>query len=183
MWELDYKESWVLKNWCFWTMVLEKTLESPLDSKEIQQVNPKGNQSWIFVGKTDAEAETPILCPPNAKNWLIWKNPDVGQDWRLGGEGDDREWDDWLTSLTPWRWVWVSSRSWWWTERPGVLQSVVAKNQTWLSDWNELNWTDSYILLKLQDPYRVHALHNFPLVQMSKLRAERGYNLSNHIFT
>ena len=82
MWELDYKESWVPKNWCFWTVVLEKTLESPLDSKEIQPVHPKGNQSWIFIGRTDAEAETPILWPPDAKNWLILKNPDAGQDWR-----------------------------------------------------------------------------------------------------
>ena len=80
MWELDYKESWVLKNWCFWTVV-EKTLESPLDSKEIQLVHPKGNQSWIFIGRTDAEAETPILLPPDVKNWLICKVPDVGKDW------------------------------------------------------------------------------------------------------
>ena len=82
MWELDYKESWTLKNWCFWTVVLEKTLESPLDSKEIKPVNPKGNKSWIFTGRTDAEAETPILWPPDAKNWLIRKGPDAGKDWR-----------------------------------------------------------------------------------------------------
>ena len=81
MWELDYKESWVLKNWCFWTVVLEKTLESPLDNKETQPVHPKGNQSWIFIGRTEVEAETPILWPPDAKNWLIWKNPDAGKDW------------------------------------------------------------------------------------------------------
>ena len=82
MWELDYKESWVPKNWCFWTVVLEKTLESPLDCKEIKAVNPKGNQSWIFNGRTDAEAEAPILWPPDAKNWLIGKDPDAGKDWR-----------------------------------------------------------------------------------------------------
>ena len=81
MWELDYKESWALKNWCFWTVVLEKTLESPLDSKEIQPVHPKGNQTWIFIGRTDAEAETPILWPPDVKNWLIGKDADVGKDW------------------------------------------------------------------------------------------------------
>ena len=81
MWELDYKESLVPKNWCFWTVVLEKTLESPLDCKEIQPIHPKGNQSWIFIGKTDAEAETPILWPPDAKSWLIWKDPDAGKDW------------------------------------------------------------------------------------------------------
>ena len=79
MWELGYKESWVLKNWCFWTMMLEKTLESPLDSKEIQLINAKGNQSWIFIGRTDAEAETPILWPPDEKSWLIGKDPDA--DW------------------------------------------------------------------------------------------------------
>ena len=85
--ELDYKESWVPKNWCFWTMVLEKTLESLLDCKEIQPVHPKGNQSWIFIGRTDAEAETLIHWPPNAKNWLIEKDPDAGKDWRWEEKG------------------------------------------------------------------------------------------------
>ena len=84
MWELDYKESWVPKDWCFWTVMLEKTLESPLDSKEIQPVHPKGNQSWIFIGRTDAEAEAPILGPPDAKSWFIWKDPDAGKDCRQG---------------------------------------------------------------------------------------------------
>ena len=81
MWELDYKESWVLKNWCFWTVVLEKTLESSLDCKEIQPIHPKGDQSWVFIGRTDAEAETPMLWPPDAKSWLIGKDPDAGKDW------------------------------------------------------------------------------------------------------
>ena len=81
MWELDYKESWAQKNWCFWTVVLEKTLESPLDCKEIQPVLPKGDQSWVFIGRTDVEAETPIIWPPDAKSWLIWKDPDAGKDW------------------------------------------------------------------------------------------------------
>jgi len=81
MWELDYKESWAPKNWCFWTVVLEKTLESPLDCKEIQPVHSEGDQSWILIGRTDVEAETPILWPPDAKNWLIWKDPDAGRDW------------------------------------------------------------------------------------------------------
>ena len=81
MWDLDYKESWALKNWCLWTVVLEKTLESPLDYKEIHPDNSKGNWSWIFIGRTDAEAETPILWPPDAKSWLIWKDPDAGKDW------------------------------------------------------------------------------------------------------
>ena len=87
MWELDYKETWALKNWCFWTVVLEETLETPLDSKEIQPVHPKGNQSWIFIGRTDAEAETPILWPPDVKNRLIWKDPDAGNDWRWEKKG------------------------------------------------------------------------------------------------
>ena len=82
MWELDYKESWAVKNWCFWTVVLEKTLESLLNSKEIQSVNPKGSQSWILIGRADAETETPILGPPDAKNGFIWKDPDAGKDWR-----------------------------------------------------------------------------------------------------
>ena len=82
MWELDHQESWVPKNWCFWTVVLEKTLESPLDCKKIKPVNPKGNKSWTFIGRTDVEAETPILWPPDAKSWLIGKDPDAGKDWR-----------------------------------------------------------------------------------------------------
>ena len=87
MWELDHKESWALKYWCFWTVVLEKTLESPLDCKEIKPVNPKVNQSWIFSGKTDAKAETPILWPPDAKNWLIGKDSDAGKDWKQVEKG------------------------------------------------------------------------------------------------
>ena len=87
MWELDYKESWALKNWCFWTVVLDKTLESPLDFKEIQPVHPRGNQSWIFIGRRDAEAETPVLWLPDAKNWLIRKDPDSGKDWKQEMKG------------------------------------------------------------------------------------------------
>ena len=87
MWELDCKENWAPKNWCFWIVVLEKTLEHPLDSKEIQSVHPKGNQSWILIGRTDVEAETPILWPPDVKSWLIWKYSDVGKDWRQEDKG------------------------------------------------------------------------------------------------
>ena len=111
MWELDYKESWAPKNWCFWTVVLEKNLESPLDCTEIPPVNPKGNQSWIFIGRTDVEAETPILRPPDAKNWLTGKHSDAGKDWRWEEKGMTG-WDGWLASLTQRTWVWVSSRSW-----------------------------------------------------------------------
>ena len=87
MWELDCEESWAPKNWCIWTVVLEKTLESPLDCKEIHPVHPKGDQSWIFIGRTDVEAEAPILWPPDVKNWLIWKDPDAGKDWRQEEKG------------------------------------------------------------------------------------------------
>ena len=124
MWVLDYKEGWVLKNWFFWSIVLKKTLESPLDCKEIQPVHPKGDQSWVFTGRTDAEAETPILWPPDGKSWLTGKDPDSGKDWRQEEEGDDRGWDGWMTSPTRRTWVWVSSGSWWWTGKPGMLQSM-----------------------------------------------------------
>ena len=87
MWELDHKESWAPKNWCFWTVVLEKTLKRPLDCKEIKPVHPKGNQSWTFIQRTNAKAETPILWPPNVKNWLNWKDPDLGKDWRREEKG------------------------------------------------------------------------------------------------
>ena len=98
MWELDYKESWV-QNWFFWTVVLEKTLERHLDCKDIQPVHPKGNQCWIVIGRTDAEAETPVLWPSDVKNWLIWKDPDAGKDWRWEEKGMTG-WDGWMASWT-----------------------------------------------------------------------------------
>ena len=112
MWKLDHKEGWVPKNWCFWTVVLEKTLEGPLDCKENQPVHSEGYQPWDFFGRNDAKAEAPVLWPPHVKSWLI------GKDWcweglGAGGEGDDREWDDWMASRTRGMWVWVNSRSWW----------------------------------------------------------------------
>ena len=111
MWGLDYKEGWAPKKWCFWTVVLEKTPESLLDCKEIQPVHPKGNQSWIFIARTDAEAETPILWPPDVKSWLIWKEPEAGKDWRWKEKGTtEDEMVGWHHQLK----VWVSSRSWWW---------------------------------------------------------------------
>ena len=126
MWELGYKEGWVPKNWCFWTVMLEKTLESPLDCKDIQPVHPKGNQSWILTGRTDAEAETPILWTPDAKNWLMEKTLMLGkiEGWRRRGWQRMRWLDDingWMASLTRWTWVWVSSRSWWWTGKAGKV--------------------------------------------------------------
>ena len=138
MWKLDYKKNWVLKNWCFWAVILEKTLESPLDCKEIQPVHPKGNQSWIFIGRTDAGAEAPILWPPHVKSW---KRPWWWEGLGAGGEGDDRGWDGWIASLTRWTWVWVNSGSWWWTGRPGVLRFMGLQRVS--HDWaNELNWIE-----------------------------------------
>ena len=146
MWELDHKESWALKNWCFWIVVLEKTLESLLDCKEIKPINSKGNQSWIFIGRTDAETETPILWPPDLKNWLIGKDPDAGKDWRQEGTIED----GWLSSPTWWTWVWASSRSWWRTGKPGMLQSMGSQRVGY--DWvTELHWTEP-----ISNPYMVH---------------------------
>ena len=133
MWELDYKESWAPKNWCFWTVVLEKTLESPLYCKEIQPVHFIGNQFWIFIGRTDVEAESPILWPPDAKNWLICKDPDAGKDWRWEEQGLT---EDKMVGRHHWLngHVWVNSGSWWLTGRPGVLQSTGLQSRTRLSD-------------------------------------------------
>ena len=139
MWELGCKESWVPKNWCFWTMVLEKTLESPLDCKEIQPVHPKQNQSWIFIGRTDPEAETQILWPPDA----IWKKINSFEKTlmlgrlKAGGKGDDRWRDGWMASPTESTWVWVNSGSWWWTGRPDTLQSMWSQSQTRLTNWTD----------------------------------------------
>ena len=136
MWELGHKEGWVPKNWCFWTVVLEKTLESPLDCKEIQPVNPKGNQSWLFIERANPEAEAPILWLPDVKNWLIGKDPDPGKDWRLEEKGDYRGWDGRMASLTQWTWVWASSGRWWRTGKLGVLQSMGLKRvrHNWVTE-------------------------------------------------
>ena len=123
MWALDHKEDWVPKNWCFRTVVLEKTLGSPLDCKEIQPVHPKGDQSWIFIGRTNAEAEALILWPPDAKNWLIGKDPDAEKDWRQEEKGTtEDEMVRWHHQLDGHEWT--SSGSWWWTGKPGVLQPM-----------------------------------------------------------
>ena len=107
-----------MKNWCFWTVVLEKTLESPLDCKEIQPVHPKGDRSWDFFGGNDAKAETPVLWPPHEKSWLIGKDSDAGRD---SGQEEKGTAEDEMAGWTRWTWVWVNSGSWWWTGRPGVL--------------------------------------------------------------
>ena len=132
-------ESWTIKKpecqridafelWCW-----RRLLKSPLDCKEIQPVHPKGNQSWIFIRKTDAEAETPILWPSDVKNWLTRKESDAGKDWRQE-KGDDQGWDGWMTSPTWWTWVWISSGSLWWTGKPCMLQSMGSQSQTQLSN-------------------------------------------------
>ena len=121
MWELDHKEGWMLKNWCFQTVVLKKILESLLDWKEIKSVNPKGNQPWIFIGKTDAEAEAPVLWS------LMWRAHSFEKTLMLGKiegrrRGDNSKWDSWMASPTQWTWVWANSGRWWRTGKPGVMQ-------------------------------------------------------------
>ena len=123
MWDLDYKESWELKNWCFWTVVLEKALESPVDCKEIQPVHPKGSQSWIFIGRTEVEAETPILGHLMRRTDSLEKTLVPGKT-EGGRRRGNRGWDGWMASRTQWTWVWVDSGSWLSTGRPGVLQSM-----------------------------------------------------------
>ena len=151
MWELDCEESWVLKNWCFWTVVLEKTLQSPLDCKEIQPVHPKRDQSWVFIGRTDAEAETPILWPPHAKSWLIGKDPDAGRDWGQEEKGTTED-DGWVASLTWWTWVRVNSGSLWWTGRPGMLWLM--RSQRVGHDWAiELKWTEGLTTEKIGETW------------------------------
>ena len=140
MWELEYKESWAPKNWRFWTVVLEKTLESPLDSKEIQPVHPNGSQSWMFIGRTNAEAETPTLWPPDVKSWLMWKDPDAERDWRREEkETTEYETVGWHHRLNGYEFEWTSG--------VGDGQGGLTCCSPWglkETDWaTELNWTRS----------------------------------------
>ena len=149
MWELDCKESWaqkmLLNLWCFWTVVLENTLKSPLDCTEIQPVHPKGNHSWVFIGRTDVEVNSSTLATW-CEELTHLKRPWCWEILRAGGEGDDRGWDGWMASLTPWTWVWVDSRSWWWTRRPGMLRFMGSQRVG--HDWaTEMNWTDPIFIL------------------------------------
>ena len=173
MWQLDYKESWAQKSWCFWTVVLEKTLESPLESKKIKPVNPKGNQSWIFIGRTVAETETPILGSPVVKNWLIWKDPDAGKDWRQEEKGTTEDkmvgWHHWLDGHEFEPALGVGDVS----GRPGVLRSMGSQRVG--HDWaTELNWTD------------IHFTHRWVmLVDLSKCQYRNypwWYNFTFFIF-
>ena len=138
IWELDHKVSWALKNWCFQTMGLEKTPEIPWDSKEIKPVNPKENQPWIFIERTDAKAEAPIFWPPDVKSWFTRKDPNTGKYWcqeEVTTENEMVGWCHW------WLWVCASSGSWWWTGKPGMLQSMGSQRvgHNWMI---ELNWTE-----------------------------------------
>ena len=136
MWELDYKESWVPKNWCFWTVVLEKTFESPLNCKEIQPVHPKGDQSWVFIGRTDVEAETPILWPPDAESWLIWKDSDAGRDWGQEGKGTTED------EMVGWH-HWHNGHGFGWTPGFGDGHGGLVCWGSWGHkelDTTELNW-------------------------------------------
>ena len=155
MWELDYKESWAPKNWCFWTVVLEKTLESPLDCKEIQPVPFKGDQSWVFIGRTDVEAETPILWPPHMKSWLIWKDPDAGRDWGKEAKGTTED------EMAGWH-HWLDGHEFGWTPGVGDGQGGLACCGSWghkESDMTErLNWTELLHIIRhkipeVGDPY------------------------------
>ena len=151
MGELDYKESWAPKNWCFWTVVLEKTLESPLYYKEIQPVHPEGDQSWVFIGRTDCEAETPILWPPDVKGWLTWKDPDVGKDWEQEEKGTTE------AEMVGWHHG-HSGHSFGWTLGVGDGQGGLACSISWgykESDTTEqLNWTD----ICTHEPLYIHPL-------------------------
>ena len=143
----------MLKNWCVWTVVLEKTLESPLDCKEIQPIHPKRNQSWMFTGRIDAKAETLTILATRCKELTHWKRPWWWERLRVGGERDDRGWDGWMASPTQWTWVWVDFGSWWWTGRPGMLWFMVLQRVG--HDWvTEPNWKANSLQTATESTFR-----------------------------
>ena len=168
MWELDYKESWAPKNWCFWTVVLEKTVESPLDCKEIQPVHPKGDQSWVFIDRTDVEAETLMLWPPDGKSWLIWKDPDAGKDRRREKGTTEDEMVGWHHQL--------NGHGFGWTPGVGDGQGGLACCGSWgckESDTTErLNWTDGPLL-------NLHSWIFFLTTQLEK-RKDKNTKTNRH---
>ena len=168
MWELDSKESWAPKYWCFWTVVLEKTLESPLDCKEIQPVHSEGDQPWVFFGRNDAKAETLVLRPTHAMRWLYGKDSDAGRDWGQEEKGTTEDemagWHHWLNGpeFEPWVGAWVMDREAW-----RAVVHGVAKSQTRLSDWTELNWSSANFFCH----------KNFPHKQVSDNNPSHGLKL------
>ena len=177
MWELDCEETWVQKNWCFWTVVLEKTLESPLDCKEIQLVHPKGNQSWIFIGRTDAEAEIPIIWPPHVKSWLTGKDPDTGRDWGQEEKGTtEDEMARWHHRLEGHEFEWT----------PGVgdgLGGLECCDSWGRKEWDmteQLNWTEHILLLwKIQsNGYRSWEV---PPFAVCKLEAQENWSCGSKL--
>ena len=152
VWELDYKESWEPKNWCFWAMMLEKTLESPLDFEEIQPVHPKGDQSWVFIGRTDVEAETPVLWPPDVKSWLIWKDPDAGKDWGQEEKGTTED------EMVGWHHR-LNGHGFGWILGVGDGQEGLVCCSSWghkeldMTEWNELNWIEKDLSRKAMEIY------------------------------
>ena len=161
MWHLDYKESWAPKNWCFWTVVLEKTLESPLDWKEMQQVHPKGDQSWVFIGRTDVEAETPVLWPPDVKSWFTGKDPDSGKDW---GQEEKGTMEDEMVGWHPR----LNGHGFGWTPGVGDRQGGLACCGSWghkeldMSEW--LNWTE-----ESSKHFKIYSLFNANETRLGQL--------------
>ena len=166
MWELDCEESWAPKNWCFWTVVLGKTPESPLDCKEIHPVHSEGDQPWVFFGRTCLSWNSSTLATwceelTHWKTVWCWEGLGAGGKGKTGGKGDNRGWDNWMASLIWWTWVWVNSRSWWWTRRPGMLWLMGLQGVG--HDWaTELNWTELNLIfvtkLYVLSPYLFRAI-------------------------
>ena len=168
-----------MKNWCFWTVVLDKTLESPLDCKEIQPVHSE-YQPWDFLGRNDAKAETPVLWPPHVKSWLITKDSDGGRDWRQEEKGTTG-WDGWMASLTQWTWVCVNSGSWWWTWRPGVLRFKGSQRvgHDWATDWSENKVCHSFYCFPIYLPWS----HGTRCLDLSFLNVELKANFFTLLLT